>query len=125
MGIFDKLLGNAGIVASTDLAQEYGLLLCEGEQIEVGFKVIRDTFIFTNKRLILIDKQGITGKKVEYLSIGYRSVSRYSIETAGHFDADAELKIWISGNAAPIVQKKFSRQVNVYDLQKVLAQHVL
>lgn len=125
MGIFDKLLGNAGVVASTDLAQEYGPLLCDGEQIEVGFTVIRDTFIFTNKRLILIDKQGLTGKKVEYLSIAYRAISRFSLETAGHLDTDADLKIWISGNAAPIVEKKLSRQVNVYDLQKVLAQHVL
>ena len=119
------LLGNAGIVPAEELTKEYGLLLTDDEQIEIGFKVIRDTFVFTSKRLILIDKQGFTGKKVEYLTVGYRSISRYSIETAGHFDADAELKIWIAGNAAPIVQKKFSRKVNIYDLQKVLAQHVL
>jgi len=53
-------------------------------------------FIFTNKRLILVDKQGITGKKIEYFSVVYKSISRFSIETAGNFDLDAELKIWIS-----------------------------
>jgi hypothetical protein len=82
-------------------------------------------FIFTNKRLILIEKQGVTGKKVEYLSVAYKSISRFSMETAGHFDLEAELKIWISGEQAPSIRKTFNRQVNIYDVQKVLAQHVL
>jgi hypothetical protein len=54
-------------------------------------------YVFTNKRLILIDKQGITGRKVDYHSIPYRAITQFKIETAGHFDLDAELKIWISG----------------------------
>jgi hypothetical protein len=54
-------------------------------------------YVFTNKRLILIDKQGMTGRKVDYHSIPYRAITQFKIETAGHFDLDAELKIWISG----------------------------
>ena len=91
----------------------------------MGFKLIRDTFIFTNKRLIIVDVQGITGSKTEYLSIAYKSISRFSIETAGTFDLDAELKIWISSEAQPSIRKKFSKTVNVYEVQKVLAYHVL
>lgn len=125
MGLFSSLLGNAGVVDSNELQKEYENLLIEGESIEIGFKIIRDVFIFTNKRLILVDKQGITGKKIEYLSVIYKSISRFSIETAGHFDLDAELKIWISGESNPSVSKRFNRQINIYDLQKVLAQHVL
>jgi hypothetical protein len=125
MGLFSSLLGNAGAVSKQDLEKDYGQLLTENETIEIGFKLVRDTFIFTSKRLILVDKQGLTGRKVEYLSVGYKSVSRFSVETAGSFDLEAELKIWISSEQHPSISKKFNKSVNVYDVQKVLAQHVL
>lgn len=125
MGIFSSLLGNAGVVDQAKLQDEYGKLLADGEAIEIGFKLIRDTFIFTNKRLIIIDVQGLTGKKTEYMSISYKSISRFSIETAGTFDLDAELKIWVSSETMPSITKKFNKSVNIYDVQKVLAQHVL
>lgn len=124
MGLFSSLLGNAGVANPEELNQEYSNLLFDGETIEVGFKLLRDVFVFTNKRLVLIDKQGLTGKKIQYLSIAYKSISKFSIETSGHFDLEAELKIWISSETMPSVEKKFNRQVNIYDLQKVLAQHV-
>jgi hypothetical protein len=125
MGIFSALLGNAGAVNQETLIKEYGKLLIEGEAIELGFKLIRDTFIFTNKRLILVEKQGITGSKIEYKSIAYKSISRFSIETAGTFDLEAELKIWVSSESNPSIVKQFNKSVNVYDVQTVLAHHVL
>lgn len=125
MGLFSALLGNAGAVSQDELTAKYGQLLTDAEAIELGFKLIRDLFIFTNKRLILIEKQGITGSKVEYKSIVYKSISRFSIETAGTFDLDAELKIWISSEVQPSICKKFNKSVNVYDVQKVLAHHVM
>lgn len=125
MGLFSALLGNAGSVSKEDLLNDYAKLLIEREDIELGFKLIRDTFIFTTKRLILIEKQGITGSKVEYKSIIYKSISRFSIETAGTFDLDAELKIWVSSEANPSIIKQFNKSVNVYDVQNVLAHHVL
>jgi hypothetical protein len=125
MGLFSAILGNAGAVAQETLKKEYGKLLTEGEEIELGFKLIRDTFIFTTKRLILIDKQGLTGSKTEYKSITYKSISRFSVETAGTFDLDAELKIWISSEAQPSIKKQFNKSVDVYEVQKVLAGYVL
>lgn len=125
MGLFSNLLGNAGVADPQELKKEYGNLLIDNEAIEVGFKLFRDVFIFTNKRLVLVDKQGLTGSKTEYLSISYKSISRFSVETSGHFDLDAELKIWISSDVNPIIQKKFNKQVNIYDLQRILAMHVL
>ncbi|MDT3405014.1 PH domain-containing protein [Mucilaginibacter terrae] len=125
MSLFSKLLGNAGVADSAELNKDYGFLMAEGEAIEIGFKLFRDVFIFTNKRLILVDKQGITGSKVEYMSVAYKSISRFSITTAGHLDLDAELNIWVSGEATASISKKFNKQVNIYDLQKILAQHVL
>lgn len=125
MGLFSALLGNAGAVSQDELQKQYSQLLCDGEEIELGFKVIRDMFIFTNKRLILVDKQGITGSKTEYKSVSYKSITRFSIETTGTFDLDAELKIWVSREIESSISKQFNKSVNVYDVQKVLAHHVL
>ena len=125
MGLFLALLGNAGAVSQEELTKKYGQLLTEGEEIELGFKLIRDAFIFTSKRLILVDVQGLTGSKTEYKSITYKSISRFSVETSGTFDLEAELKIWISSEAQPSIRKQFNKSVNVYEVQKVLAHHVL
>lgn len=124
MGFFDGMIGNASEVNVSEVQMDFAKILAPSERIEKAYKLIRDLFIFTNKRLILVDKQGVTGKKVEYHSIPYKSITHFSIETAGHFDLDAELKIWLSGNAIP-VQKQFNRSLNIYELQSVLAAYVL
>ncbi|WP_110519552.1 PH domain-containing protein [Herpetosiphon llansteffanensis] len=123
MGLFDGLMGNASEVDPQVAQRDFAQLLAWGEQVQRAYQLIRDFFIFTDKRLILVDKQGITGNKVEYHSIPYRSITHFSIETAGHFDLDAELKIWISGNPVPI-QKQFNSRINIYQLQAVLAAFV-
>jgi hypothetical protein len=125
MGLFSGLLGNAGSVSNEQLFKNYGKLLLENETIEMGFKLIRDTFIFTNKRLILIYIQGVTGSKTEYLSVGYKSITRFSVETAGTFELDAELKIWVSSELQPSIVKQFNKSVDVYEVQKLLANYVL
>lgn len=125
MGLFNKILGNASEVSSEELAKKYDKLLMENEEVELGFKLIRDVFMFTNKRLILIDVQGLTGSKVEYLTLPYKSISRYSLESAGTLDLDAELKIWISSEDSPSVSKKFNKNVDVYAVQRYLSQKVL
>ncbi len=83
MGLFNNLMGNASVVSSEKLNEKYSRLLIEGEAVELGFKLFRDVFMFTNKRLILIDIQGITGNKAEYKSLPYKNISRFSLETAG------------------------------------------
>ena len=125
MGILSSLLGNAGAIEKEKLQEKYGKLLIPSEEIEAGFKIIRDTFIFTNKRLILVDVQGLTGNKIEYFSVLYKSITRFSVETAGSFDLDAELKIWISGEQTPSISKKFNKKVDIYEVQKILAQFTL
>lgn len=125
MGFFNKILGNASEVSSEKLLDKYGRLLCEDERIELGFQLIRGTFMFTNKRLILIDVQGLTGNKIEYKSMPYKSITRFSLETAGTFDLDAELKIWISSEALPSVSKKFNKSIDVYEVRRYLAGKVV
>lgn len=125
MGLLNKILGNASEVSAEQLLKKYGRLLIEGEQIELGFSLLRDVFMFTNIRLILIDIQGLTGSKVEYKSLPYKNISRFSLETSGTFDLDAELKIWISSENLPSVSKKFNKSIDVYEVQRYLAGKVM
>ena len=118
------LFGNASEVDLKALQKDLDALLAEGEQLVRAFRVLRDLFVFTDKRLILIDKQGITGKKAEYHSIPYRSITHFTVETAGTFDMDAELKIYISSNPVPI-QREFKRGTDIVGVQKTLAQYIL
>ena len=124
MGLLDGMLGNASKIDAAKIQQEFAQILAPGEQVEHAYQLIRDYFVFTNKRLVLVDKQGLTGSKVEYHSIPYRSITHFSVETAGHFDLEAELKIWISGMPAP-VQKMFNKRLSIYEVQAVLASYVL
>ena len=106
MGLFSGLLGLSSTVDAAKLMADYGKFMIDGETIEIGFTLIRDTFVFTNKRLLLIDKQGLTGKKLEIITIPYRSIDFYSVETAGTFEMDSELKIAVKGMPT-IITKKF------------------
>ncbi len=124
MGLLSALLGDASETDAESLDQEFDAILAPGETIEKAFRIIRDLLVFTDKRLILVDKQGVTGKRTEYLSIPYRSVSHFVMETAGHFDLDAELKIWLIGVSQPIV-RDFKRGQNAKDVQQALADFVL
>ena len=123
MGFLDGIMGNATEVSVENLQKEYADLLVEGEVIEKAYQLIRDMFIFTDKRLILVDKQGISGKKTEYHSLPYKSITHFAVETAGQFDRDAELKIWLSGGYG--VQKEFKKGTDILGVQKTLAQYVL
>lgn len=124
MGFLDGLMGNVSEIENDKVESELKDLLASSEKVEHAYKLIRDLIVFTDKRLLLIDKQGMSGKKVEYHSIPYKSIVHFSIETAGTFDLDAELKIWISGSVAPI-QKNFNKSLNIYQVQRVLAEFVM
>jgi hypothetical protein len=123
MGLLDGLMGHASKIDLAKIADEFGQVLAPGERVEHAYQVLRDYFVFTDRRLVLVNKQGITGTKVEYHSIPYRSITHFSVETAGHFDLDAELKIWLSGSATPL-QKTFNKRLSIYEVQAVLASYL-
>ena len=124
MGLLDGMLGNASKIDPAKIQQEFSKILLPGEVVEHAYQLIRDYFVFTNKRLVLVDKQGMTGSKVEYRSIPYKSITQFSVETSGTFDLDAELKIWVTGGGAPF-QKQFNKKLSIYEVQSVLASYVL
>jgi hypothetical protein len=123
VNLLNAVLGNASEVPAAELQTEFARLLMKDESILCGYRLVRDVFMFTGRRLLLVDKQGLTGKKLEYLSIPYKSITKFSIETAGTFDLDAELKIWVAGSPDPVTQK-FSKGVDVYKVQTLLAKAV-
>ena len=124
MGIIDGLMGNAGELTPAAVKAELEPVLIEGETLARAFRVVRDLIVFTDRRMILVDKQGLTGKKIHYHSFPYRSITRFSAETAGTFDRDAELRIWVSGSDEPI-KREFKKGTDIVGVQRMLARHVL
>jgi hypothetical protein len=124
MGLISGLMGHATEISIEKLQAEFSPILVEGEVLEKAFKVIRDIYVFTNKRLIFVDKQGITGSKVEYQSIPYKNIIRFSKESAGLLDLDAELKIWLSGMHEPI-KKEFKKDNNINEVYQLLSKYIL
>ncbi|OYQ48445.1 MULTISPECIES: PH domain-containing protein [Flavobacterium] len=124
MGIFNAILGNASEANIADLEKEFQPILVAGEHIEKGYKIIKDQFIFTNKRLILVEKQ-LVGSKAEYLSIPYKNINKFSKESAGLLDLDAELKIWVRGEAQPISKQFGKGGNNINEVYQILGAYVL
>jgi hypothetical protein len=124
MGIMSGITGNAGPMSPGDAMAEFQRLLSQGEQIYAAFDFVRDAMLFTNGRLIMVDKQGITGRKIEYLSIPYRSITHFSVQTEGHLFAEARMHLWIDGVKDP-VEKEFNAKVDIYQVQAILSAFVV
>lgn len=122
--MFNAIIGNASELNSKILSNEYSWLLANNESFQIGFTLFRDLFIFTNFRVILINKQGITGQKMEVMSIPYQRITKFSVESAGTFDLDSELKIWIMGQAEPIINK-FRKNYNIKEIYRILSNFVI
>ncbi|SDQ11280.1 PH domain-containing protein [Carnobacterium viridans] len=125
MGLIGGLLGNAGNISENEARKKSDGIILESEEIDLAFKLVRDLIIFTNKRLIIINKQGVTGKKTTYHSLPYKSISRFLVETTGHFDLDAELKIFISSAIEPAITLQFTNDKHITTIQQALAVAVL
>ena len=97
-------------------------LLINGEVAERAFRTVRDVAIFTNKRLIVKDVQGLTGSKVEIYSLPYSSVHMWSTENAGMLDFTSEVELWTrSGN----IKIQLKRDINIRTFERLLAEYIL
>lgn len=98
-------------------------LLVEGEQAVTAFKTFRDSAVFTTKRLIVRDAQGITGKKVEIYSLPYSSINMWSSENAGRMlDMNAEIELW---TRAGHIKIKVGKGADIRRIDSLLAWAVL
>lgn len=93
MGIFSGILGNLSEVSVEELTKQYGMYLMPNETISTGFKLIRDSFVVTDERIILIDHQGVTGRKTKVSTIDLDSIYEVSMESGGTGFDDSELII--------------------------------
>ncbi|KSU61794.1 hypothetical protein AS034_13245 [[Bacillus] enclensis] len=98
-------------------------LLVNGEEAVAAYKTFRDSAIFTNKRLIVRDSQGLTGKKVEVYSLPYSSILMWSTENAGSFlDVNAEVELWTK---AGHIKVKLKKGIDVRKFDKLIAEALL
>lgn len=110
-------------VADSDFASAITPMFVPGEEIIQTFRGIRDGVVFTTKRIIAINVQGITGKKKDFSSLPYSKIQAFSVETAGVFDLDSELEIWFSGLGK--VKFEFVAQANVSAICRMISERVL
>lgn len=110
-------------IKECDIPNDVQELLIEGEFAKVAYKTLRDSAIFTNKRLIVRDSQGLTGKKVEIYSLPYTSINMWSTENAGRLlDINAEVELW---TRAGHIKINLRRGIDIRQIDKLIAEAVL
>lgn len=98
-------------------------MLVPGEELIGTYQGIRDGVVFTNKRIIVINVQGLTGKKKDFTSLPYSKIQAYSVETAGVLDLDSELEIWFSGMGK--IKLEFVANANITEICRMISLKVL
>ena len=98
-------------------------IMVENEVIISAYKSIRDSIVFTNKRIIAINVQGITGTKKDFTSLPFKKITAYSVETAGMIDMDSELELWFSGLGK--VKFEFKSNANVSEICRIISTYAL
>lgn len=98
-------------------------LLIQGENVVSAYKGVRDYVIFTTKRVISVNVQGMTGKKKDFSSLPYSKITAFSVETAGVFDLDGELDLWFSGLGH--VRFEFSGKCDIVQIGQLIASYAL
>lgn len=119
MGFF-----SAHEIDPADIQRDYAGIMLPDEQVITAFKTIRDTVFLTNHRFVLINVQGLTGSKKDVLSIPYRSIVAFSVESAGTFDLDSDLKLHVTGGVGPVVVK-ISKKADPQAVLRTLAEYVI
>ena len=110
-------------VSDNDFASMITPMFVPDEKIIQSFRGIRDGVVFTNKRIIAVNVQGITGKKKDFTTLPYSKIQAYSVESAGVFDLDSELDLWFSGMGR--VRFEFIAQANVSAICRMISEKVL
>lgn len=110
-------------IDNKEMAESIHRLLITGENVVARFRTVRDQVIFTNKRIIAMNVQGLTGKKVDYTSIPYTKIQTFSIETAGAMDLESELEVWISSVGK--IKFEISGGYDVTILNRIISEFIL
>lgn len=98
-------------------------LFIPGEEFIGEYQAMRDFVVFTNKRVIAVNVQGLTGKKKDFTSLPYSKVQVFSIETSGTFDLDSELELCFSGIG--MVKFEFTGASDIVEISRTIGEYVL
>lgn len=98
-------------------------LLVPDENVLGCYQDIRDYVVFTDKRIISVNVQGVTGKKRDYTTLPYSKISVFSIETSGLLDFDSELDLFYSGVGK--IRFEFRGDCNITEISRIIAQYAL
>ncbi|MBD9482147.1 PH domain-containing protein [Pseudomonas sp. PDM14] len=108
---------------NSEYAEKITALLLDNEEIIDSYKSMRDGVVFTNKRIIAVNVQGLTGSKKDFTSIPYKNIVAYSVETSGTFDLDSELEIYLSSVGK--VKFEFTGKTSMVEISKHISKHLL
>jgi Bacterial PH domain len=124
MSLFQNIMGNTTEAEASQYKSIINPILVQGETVTFAYKLLRDLIIFTNERLILVDVQGLSGKKKSIKSIPFSTISVFTKENAGTFDMDSEITLYVRGYPIPI-SLKFGKNSNIDGVYQVLSEKVL
>jgi hypothetical protein len=106
----------------TQVPKEINDVLIDGERAEIAYKTVRDVAVVTNKRIIIADRQGLTGKKVEVYTIPFKSIIMYSSENGGMLDLNAELELWTKAGKFKL---NLNKKVDIRKLDRIIGKYIL
>lgn len=119
MGFF-----SAHEIDPADIQRDYAGIMLPGEQVLTAFKTIRDTVFMTDMRFVMVNVQGLTGSKRSVMSVPYKSIVAFSVETAGTFDLDSDLKLFVTGGVGQLIVK-ISKKADPQAVLRTLAEQVI
>lgn len=119
MGFF-----SAHEIDPADIQRDYAGIMLPGEQVLTAFKTIRDTVFLTDLRFVMVNVQGLTGSKRDVMSVPYKSIVAFSVESAGTFDLDSDLKLFVTGGVGQLIVK-ISKKADPQAVLRTLAEQVI
>ncbi|MBQ6735077.1 MAG: PH domain-containing protein [Lachnospiraceae bacterium] len=100
-------------------------LLIEGEEMVSAFKTGRDQLVFTNKRIISVDVQGLTGKKKSFSSLPYSKVQFFTIQTPGFAELYPDSELFMTFANGFTAKFEFNGTVDIGKIGRFLSEYVL
>ena len=123
MSLIEEMLGVTIELNQEEIKEKVADFLLDDENLIKGYQIIRDILILTDKRIIIVDLQGLRGKKIEYQMIPYKNINRFIVETPGSLDTDYTLKLYVSG-CLESIDKQIKKDIDIHELSRILFTYI-